>query len=127
MCLLPRHRDANGRLRVNQMVGAFRGLGDRELYALDPAVERVAVRPVVGRDRSAGVLADIAAVVGREDVRQRRVDVAFSDLLAVGVERDLAALAQAAAGVGELHPDLMSPAGIGVVASIMKCLKPPQL
>ena len=82
-------------LRVNQVVGAFGGLGDRELYALDPAVERVAVRPVVGRDRSAGVLADIAAVVSREDVRQRRVDVALSHLLAVGVERDRATFAQA--------------------------------
>ena len=61
--LLPRHRNADRSLRVNQMVGAFRRVGDRELYALDPAVERVAVRPVIGRNRSAGVLADIATIV----------------------------------------------------------------
>ena len=107
MCLLPRHRDADGLFRVNQVIDVLGGLGDRELYALDPAVEPVAVRPVVGRDRSAGVLADIAAVVSREDVRQRRIDVAFSHLLAVGVERDCATFAQATAGVGKFHPDLV--------------------
>ena len=48
------------------MVGAFRGLRDRELDALDLAIEGVASRAIVRGDRSAGVLADIAAVVSRE-------------------------------------------------------------
>jgi len=41
--LLPRHRNAKGVLRVDQVIHAFGILGYRELCALDLAVEGVAL------------------------------------------------------------------------------------
>ena len=105
--LLPRHRDADGVLRRDHVIRVGRIVGDREQHALDLAVEGVALRAVLRGDRSAGVLADVAAVVGGEDHRQRGADLSLAGLLAVDVERRLAALAQAAAGVGELHAHLV--------------------
>ena len=70
-------------------------------------LKRLSPGLVLRRDRRAAVLADIAAVVGGEDHRQRGVDLPLAGLLAVDEERRLAALAQAAAGVGELHAHLV--------------------
>lgn len=46
--LLARQRDADRVLRVDQMARSSGGLGDRELHALDPPVERVTPRGIVG-------------------------------------------------------------------------------
>ncbi len=59
---------SSGRDQVIRVLG---GLGDRDLHALDATRERVAARAVVRGDRRAGVLADVAAVVGGEDHRRR--------------------------------------------------------
>src|ERR1700722_19088789 len=90
--LLARHRDADGVLRRDEVVRVLGGLRNGELHALHSAVERVAARPVVWGNGSAGVLAD---------------------LLAVDKERRLAALAEAPASVGEFHADLMVAGGQG--------------
>ncbi len=74
---------------------------------LDRAAEALALRRVVVRDRRRRVAADIAGLVGREDHRHGSFDPALADLLAVDVERDCSALAQAPSVVGELHPHLM--------------------
>src|SRR5262249_25211718 len=108
---LPRHRDANSVLRLDQVICAFRGVGDGELHTFHRAVEGVAQRAVVRGNRGAAVLTNIAAVVGGENHCQGRVDVAFADLLAVDVERSLAAFSQAAPGLGELHAYLIIPRG----------------
>src|SRR6476646_7350097 len=100
--LLPRHRNADGFLRRHLVVDGFGRLGDCDLHALDSAVEGVVAWPVVFGYGCAGVLADVAAIVGGEDHRQRGGDLPVADVIAVGVQGDLAALAQAAAGVGEL-------------------------
>jgi len=66
--LLPRHGDAKGVLRVNQVIHALGIVGNRELYAHYLAVEGVTRGALVWGDRRTAVLADIAAVVGGEDV-----------------------------------------------------------
>ena len=105
--LLARHRDADSILRRDEVVRVLGGVGNGELDALDPAVESVAARAVIRGDGRAAVLADIAAVVGGEDHRLSHRNSPFADLLAVDKERHLAALAEAAAGVGEFHADLV--------------------
>ena len=105
-CLLPRHREPDCLLRVDE-VFLRRALGDRELYALDLSVERVAERTIVGRDGRAAVFADITTVVGREDGRERCTDTPFADVLAVDEQGHIAALAQAAPVVCEFHPHLV--------------------
>jgi hypothetical protein len=40
--LLPRHRDAQGMLRVHQVIRALGGVGNRDLDALGLVVERLA-------------------------------------------------------------------------------------
>src|SRR4029453_13227396 len=89
------------------MVRVFRGVDDRELHAFDATVESVSLRAVVRGDRGAAVLADVAAVVGGKDDRQRCADVSLADVLTIDVERRLAALAQTATGVSELHAHLV--------------------
>ncbi len=89
------------------MIRVVRVIRDRELHALDLAVEVVAHRAVVRRNRRARILTDIRAVIGGEDRRQRRLDVPLAYLLAVGVKRHLATLAETAASIGELHADLV--------------------
>ena len=88
------------------MVRVLRRIGDRQLDGLDLAVEAVVARLVLRRHRSAAVFAHVAAIVGREDHRQRGANLPLADLLAVNKQRRLAALAQAAAGIGELHAHL---------------------
>ena len=89
------------------MVRVLGGLGNGELDALHSAVERVATRAIVWGNRGAGILADVTAVVGREDHGLSHRDGVFADLLAVDKERHLAALAEAPASIGEFHPNLM--------------------
>jgi len=45
--LLPRHGDADGFLRRDEVIGAFGGLGDGQLNAVDVTCELVAARAVV--------------------------------------------------------------------------------
>src|SRR5215469_1532078 len=89
------------------MIRAPRGLADGKLHTFNGAVETIAPRTVVLRDRRAAVLADIAAVVGGEDHSLRHRDGTFADLLAVDIKRHLSSLAEAAAGIGKLHAHLM--------------------
>ena len=51
--------------------------------------------------------ADVAGLVGGEGHRLGLLDPALADGLAVVVQRDVAALGQTAAVVGELHPHLV--------------------
>src|SRR6185437_16254849 len=104
--LLARQRDADSVLRRDEVVRVLSGAGNGDLDALDSAVEGVAARAVVRGNGGAAILADVAAVVGGEDHRLSHRDGAFADLLAVDKERDLAALAEAPAGVGEFHANL---------------------
>ena len=62
---------------------------------------------VVVADRGGGVAADVSGLIGREDHRFGGLDPAVADPLAVDIEGDGAALAQAAAVVDELGPDLV--------------------
>jgi hypothetical protein len=55
-------------LRVDQVIHALGIVGNRELYAHYLAVEGVTRGALVWGDRRTAVLADIAAVVGGEDV-----------------------------------------------------------
>src|SRR5215468_12052078 len=105
--LLTRHRDADGLLRRDEVIRALGRFADGELHALYRAVERIAARAVVLGDGRTAVLADIAAIVGGEDKRLGHRDRAFADFLAVDIKRHLAALAEAAAGIGKLHAYLV--------------------
>src|SRR5690606_10652429 len=105
--LLPGHRDADGLLGTDHVVLVVGGLFDGELHALDLAVKGVAGRTIVGRNGRARVLADVETVIGREDGGQCRLDDAFTDLGSIDVEGHLAALAWAAAVVGEFHAHLV--------------------
>ena len=53
------------------------------------------------------MLADIAAVVSGEDHRLRHRNGPLADLLAINIERHLAALAKTAASIGKLHAHLV--------------------
>src|SRR5580704_17418867 len=89
------------------MVGVLGGVGDRYLHPLDATGELVPARPVVLRDRRAGIAANIASVVRREDHRGRGRDLARADLLAVDVEGRGSAFAETSTLVGKLHPHLV--------------------
>jgi hypothetical protein len=80
---------------------------NREQHPLDVAVEAVADRAVVRGHRGARILTDIAAIIGGEDHRLRHGDVAFAGRFSVHKQGHLAALAEAAAGVSELHAHLV--------------------
>ena len=62
---------------------------------------------VVVADRGRGVAPDVGRLVRREDQRHGCLDAAFTHLRSVQVERDGAALGEAAAVVRELHPHLV--------------------
>ena len=64
LALLARHRDADSVLRRDEVVRVLSGLGYGKLHPLHSAVERVAARAIVRGNGGAGVLADVAAVVG---------------------------------------------------------------
>ena len=93
------------------MIGVLGSVGDGDLHALDTTIEGIAAWAVVRRDRGSAVLADVTAVISGEDHRKRHGNVPFADLLAVNVQRRPAALAQAAAGIGELHAHLVLTGG----------------
>ena len=108
---LARHRDADGVLRRDEVVRVLGGLRNGELDTFDSAVEPVATRPVVWGNGSAGVLADIAAVIGGEDHCLSYRYGALADFFAIDKERRLASLAEAPASVGEFHANLMVAGG----------------
>src|SRR6185436_20497421 len=87
-----------------------------DLHPVDLAAELVAAGAVVRRNRRSGFLPDVAGLVAREDHRRGHLDTPFSVLLAVNVERDRAALGQAAAVVLELHAELMLAGREGLAA-----------
>ena len=70
-------------------------------------MKRAGLGAVVVADRGGAVAADVGGLVGREQHRHGRVDPALTDLGAVDVEGDGAALAQPAAVVGELDAHLV--------------------
>ena len=82
---------------------------------------------VVGGDQCALLGADVAGVVGGEDHCGGGVDVSLAGLGAVDVQRDGAALAEAAAVVAELHPHLVVPAGSPGPPSMWNCSMPSRL
>ena len=77
------------------------------LHPIDLAGELVAGTGVVVTDGHSGVAAEVAGLVTGVDHRDGGLDAALADLPVVDVERDEAALGQAAAVMGELHPDLV--------------------
>ena len=108
--LLPRHRDAQELVRADQVVDVLGGLVDVDLDPADPPGEGV-VGPVVVADGSGAVATEVQRLVRGEEHRHGVLDAALTDLVAVEVERDVAALGQAAAVVGELHADLVLAGG----------------
>ena len=89
------------------MVQVLGGVSNGELDALNSAVESVAARAVIWGNGGAAILADVAAIVGREDHGLSHWNGAFADLLAVDKERHLPALAEAAARIRKFHANLM--------------------
>jgi hypothetical protein len=85
----------------------LRTVGERERYSLDAPVERIVARAVVLRHRRAGVLANVQAIVGREDDGERGFHASFAGLLPIDEEAHLSALAGAAAAIRELHAHLV--------------------
>ena len=118
--LLPSHHCADRVLRLDHVIRILRVVGDRELHALDLAVEMVANRTVVRRNRGARILTHIGAVVGGEDRRQRRVNPPFADLFAVGVEGRPATFASPSAST-------MAAGGVPVSCTFCKRLLPVEL
>ena len=62
-------------------------------------------------------------LVGGEDHRHGVLDATLADLVAVDVERDVAALGQSAAVVGELHADLVLAGGDGLLPVDLEALE----
>src|ERR1700685_255848 len=83
LTLLPRHRDPQRFLWRDQVIVGFRIFGDSQLNALYAPGKAIAVRPIIGRDRRAGVLPHVATVVGGEDHRGGGTDLAFADFLSI--------------------------------------------
>ena len=70
-------------------------------------VKRLRLGRVVGGHGGAGLVADVGRLVGGEDHRLGGLDPAGADRGAVVVQRDVAALGEPAAVVGELHAHLV--------------------
>ena len=107
MWLLPRHRDAHRFLWRDHVCRGLSRLSERDLNPSDPTVERIPSSTVVRRDRRAGIIADIAAIIGGEDHRGCGRYLSLTDLLAIDIERCRPALPKTSAGIGKLHADLM--------------------
>ena len=99
------HGDPHPLLGVDEVVVVV--VAEVELDPGDLAGEPARVSGVVGRDRGAGLVADVGRLVGREDHRLGELDATGAHGCAVVVQRDAATLGQAAAVVGELHPQLV--------------------
>src|SRR6476661_719426 len=69
--LLAGHRDAQALLWRDQVVDGLRGRVDVDLDPVDAAGDAARLRRVVGRDRRAGVRADVARLIARENQRNR--------------------------------------------------------
>ena len=78
-----------------------------DLHPVDLTRELVMAIAVVGRYRRTGFLADVAGFIEGEGHRHGDVDPPFTRRFAVDEEMNDAALAQAAAIVLELHPELV--------------------
>src|SRR5215207_10514489 len=97
--LLPGHGDPEPFLGINEVVMII--LAKIELHPVDLAREPAVARSVVGGDRGTGLVADVGGLVGGEDHRLRGSDPAGTDLDAVVVQSDVAALGQPTTVVGE--------------------------
>src|SRR5687767_14650543 len=104
---LPRHGDAHALLGGDQMVGILGIVAEVDLDSINSSGERVVAGGVVVADRGCGVDADIEGLVQGEEKGDSGVDPPAAGLGAVEVEVDGAALAGAAAVVGELDADLV--------------------
>jgi hypothetical protein len=98
------------------VVGVFGSLVDVALHPEDFAGELAVSLAVVVADGCRGVAANVGCLVSREDHGDCSVHAPLADLLPVEVERRGAALADAAAVVGELHPHLVLAGGDRAVA-----------
>src|SRR5580698_5789658 len=87
LCLLPCHGDADGFFWLNEVIKAYRVLGNSELDPLDLARKLVPSRSVVRRDGRSRVDAHVATIVSREDHRRRSSNLAFADFLAIHEQR----------------------------------------
>ena len=103
--LLPRHGDLQPLLRADKVIMVV--LAEVDLHPVDLAGEGTGLAVVVGRDRRAALAADVCRLVGGKYHGDGLLNASFAHLPAVVVERDLAALGQAAAVVGKLHPHLV--------------------
>src|SRR4051794_1355548 len=95
-------------LGADEVVEVVGGGVDVDLDPVDPSGELVVPGAVVLGDGCSGVAADVEGLVHGEEELVGALDAAPPDGLAVDVEGDGAALADAAAVVGELHPRLMT-------------------
>src|SRR5690348_17557013 len=109
LLLLPGYGELPAFLGCDEVVVVVRVFAEVDLDPFDAAVELGISGSVVVADAGAQVGADIGLVVRGEDHRLGPLDPSPAGLLAVDVERDGATLAETAAVIGELHPDLVLP------------------
>src|SRR6187551_1252593 len=81
--LLPRHREMHCLFRIDHMVGTVSSVSNGDLHPLHPAGELIAMRAVVLGNRRAGIQANIATIVRREDHGRCGRDLPLADLLAI--------------------------------------------
>src|SRR5436190_18281349 len=111
--LLDGHRDAKASFVGDQVIVVVEA--GIELHPLHAAREVARLAGVVLADRGAGVVADIAGLVGGVDHRHGASDPALANSVGVDVESGDAAFAEATAVVAELHPYLVLAGGNGDV------------
>src|SRR3954454_4228824 len=105
--LLEAHGQVEAVLRPDQLVVVVEAQVD-----LDPLHAAGEPPPLVVRgDRGAELVAHVTGLVGAEQERLGALDVALADRDAVDVQRHVAALADAATVVGELHAHLVLAGG----------------
>ena len=98
------HGDAEAFLGVDEVVVVV--LADADLDPADLAGEPTALCGVVGSDAGAGLVA-MSVGSSAEKIRLGHLDAAGADLVAVVEEGHVAALGEAASGVGKFHADLV--------------------
>ena len=81
--LLPRQRDANSVLRLDEVIEALSIFGNGELHALDrgPRTHSRARRSPARQ--GTGIYPHVATIIGRENHGRRRGDFALADLLPI--------------------------------------------
>src|SRR3954447_24838747 len=109
--LLAGHGDPEAFFGCDEVVDSVGLVADIDLHPVDPSGEVVVAGGVVGGDAGSGVAPDVGRLVAREHHRDGGFHPTLSDLAAVHVEGDGAALGEAAAVVGKLHAHLVIAGG----------------